>query len=226
MTEHENPDPWADVSLPPPFDAREIYEYATSVGAQRRGQRRRRRLVLTFCGGLVVALTAAGIGLTGGDGGETSIQVATQASIPRAPARSKETAPAPQRPARASAPRKSAGPPAPPAPPSTSQCNALAGVTSSETATLTAFRKRKAADTTTTAPTPETTTTTTTTPPPPETTTTTSPPPPTTTPTTKRTTPTTRIAVSPDTVIAPPPADSGNVPVSPSPLVPRRRTRC
>ncbi len=231
MTEHEHPDPWADVSLPPPFDAREIYEYATSVGAQRRGERRRRQVVLTISGLLVVALTGAGIGLTGGDGGETSIQVATQASIPRAPARSKETVPAPRRRGQESAPRKSA---ARPAPPRTSQCNGHAGVTSSSAARLTAFHSVRPLDnphdTTTTAPVPETTTTTppppetTTTPPPPETTTTA--PAPVTTPTTRRTTPPTRIGVSPETVL-PQPAVPGSGPVSPSPSPSvRRRTRC
>ncbi len=221
----EHPDPW-DVSLPAPFDAREIYEYATRVGAERRGQRRRRQLVLTICGCLVVALTAAGIGLSGGDGGETSLQVATQASIPRAPVRSKDTVPPPKHRDRASAPRKSAAPP--PAPPITSQCHAFARLTS---ANLTAFHALPLPlpllDTTTTEPTPETTTTTTTTtttlPPPPPTTTTTRPP--TTTPTTRHTTPPTRIRVSPDTVFTPP-ALPGDPPGLPSPLLRPRRTRC
>jgi hypothetical protein len=224
---HEPHDPWADVFLPAPVDPREIYEYATSVGAERRGQRRRRQLVLTICGGLVVALTAAGIGLSGGGGGgQSSIRVATQASIPRASARSTDTVPAPSHDGVASAPAQSA---APPAPPVTSLCRALAGVTIVYSAKLTAFHALPlptlpVLDTTTTVPTPGTTTTTTSLPPPDTTTTTVPPNPGTTTPTTTRhTPPPTGITVSPDTFISSPPAFPGNAPTSP---LLRPRTRC
>ncbi len=221
---HESPEPWADVSLPAAFDAREIYEYATAVGAERRGQRRRRQLVVTICGCLVVALTAAGIAVSGDDGGGASIQLATQQTIPHEPTRSAATVPDSTPHRRAPAQHKAA---APATPPITSQCRAFALLTSSVSAQLTAFHAADppAADTTTTTTTePDPPTTTTTTAPPPTTTTTR---PPTTTPTTRRrTTPTTHIVLSPRTAFTPPPVAPGNSPIPPPSFAPPRRTRC
>jgi hypothetical protein len=226
MTEtHENPVPWADVFLPAPLDAREIYEYATSVGAERRGQRRRRQVVLSICGCLVVALTATGVSLSGGDGAQTSIRLATQAIIPRAPAHRNRTVPASRHRGAASPAPQNA--PAPPAPPMTSQCPAFAQVTAFHVLPLPIL------DTTTTTTPPPPDTTTTTTPPPPDTTTTTAPPPPTTTPSTQQTTPpstnqtTPPTQISPDTAIVPPVVSPGDAPLPPSPLSLRpRRTQC
>jgi len=231
MTEmHDHPEPWADVSLPAPFDAREIYEYATSVGADRRGQRRRRQIVLSVCSVLVVALTAAGLGLSGGGGGgQTSIQVAMQATIPR-PAPRKPTVRAPAHHRDAAASINTATPAVPVAPLVVPQCGLFVQVTAFHSLPLPVpiLDTTTTIDTTPTTTPPTTDTTPTTTPPTTDTT------PTTTTPTTQPTTPPTQPTTPPTKV--PPGTGSpspgvatsgGQPPPLPSPLLLRpRRPRC
>jgi hypothetical protein len=223
-------EPWADVSLPRGFDAREIYEHATSVGEVRRQQRKQRQTVLTAFSCVLVGLSAIAIVLSRSDAAtnvsvsgpppsDAAVRIEQPAGTsPRATTAEAGPERTTNRKKRAKAPREpEVTTPSIPIPRRGLRlCRARAIATNPPTVELLAFHGQIVPDTTTTTePPPPPTTTTTTRPPPP-------PPPRTTTTKPKPPNPprtTTTIVVSPEPPVSspPPPTVGGTPPMAPRP---------